>query len=68
MLVRGDRGPEENWPKHGCTKRKKLPTRQTSKGWLTIDPEIPEGKEDAWKGGDWEQRVVGGSTGYADQP
>lgn len=67
-MVREDRGPKENWPKHGCAKRNKLPTRQTSKGWLMIDPEIPEGKEDAWKGGHWEQRVVGDSAGYADQP
>jgi hypothetical protein len=45
-MVRGGRDPKENWSKHGCTKRKRLPTRQTSKGWLMIDPEITEGKED----------------------
>lgn len=60
MLVRGDRDPKEYWPKHGCAKRNSIPTRQTSEGCLMMDPEIPEGKEDVWKRGHWERRVVGG--------
>lgn len=68
VWVRGGRGPKENWSKHGCAKRNRIPTRQMSKGWPMTDPEIPEGKEEAWKRGHWEPRAVGGFAGYADQP
>lgn len=33
---------------------------QKSKGWLTVDPEITEGREEEWKRGHWEQKGAGG--------
>lgn len=69
MLVRGTQGPKENWPKHGCAKRNRIPTRHMSKGCLMTDPEIPEGQEDMWKRGHWERKSGWGTTaGYADWP